>query len=81
MKYDFQTRSPYPPISGEGVKMTMETGTVGKLQSLIRLYHEGYRSPAIDQAVGKLIALEVEQSQAELQRLEARLLPTNKNII
>ena len=54
--------------------MTMETGTVGKLQSLIRLYHEGYRSPAIDQAVGKLIALEVEQSQAELQRLEARLL-------
>jgi tetrahydromethanopterin S-methyltransferase subunit G len=54
--------------------MTMETGTVGRLQSLIRLYHEGYRSPVIDQALGKLIALEVEQSQAELQRLEARLL-------
>jgi len=54
--------------------MTIETGTVGKLQSLIRIYHEGYRSPVIDRAVGKLIVLEVEQTRAELQRLEARLL-------
>jgi hypothetical protein len=52
----------------------METGTVGKLQSLIRLYHEGYRSPIIDQAVGKLVELEIERSRSELQRLEARLL-------
>ena len=54
--------------------MTIETGTVGKLQSLIRLYREGYRSPVIDQAVRKLVALEVEQTQTELQRLETRLL-------
>ena len=53
--------------------MTAESGTVGKLQSLIRLYREGYRSPVIDQAVRKLIAVEVEQTKAELQRLEARL--------
>jgi hypothetical protein len=53
--------------------MTMETGTVGRLQSLIRLYHEGYQSPVIDQAVGKLIVLEVERSRYELQRLEVRL--------
>lgn len=54
--------------------MTMETGTVDRLQSLIRLYHEGYRSPTIDHAVVKLIALEIEHARVELQRLEARLL-------
>ena len=54
--------------------MTRETGTVGQLQSLIRLYHGGYQSPVVDQAVKKLVALEVEQTRAELQRLEARLL-------
>lgn len=54
--------------------MSIDTGTVGKLQSLIRLYRDGYRSPVIDQAVRKLVALEVEQTQAELQRLDSRLL-------
>ena len=54
--------------------MTIETGTVERLQSLIRLYHKGYRSPVIDQAVRKLVALEVDQARAELQRLETRLL-------
>ena len=53
--------------------MTMEAGTVERLQSLLRLYREGYRSPIIDQAIAKLIALEIEQSQIELQRLEACL--------
>ena len=53
--------------------MTMGTGTVDRLQSLIRLYHEGYQSPTIDQAVVKLIALEIEQARVELQRLEPRL--------
>jgi hypothetical protein len=33
----------------------------------------GYRSPVVDQAVGKLIALEARQCRAELQRLAARL--------
>jgi hypothetical protein len=54
--------------------MTMETGTVDRLQSLIRLYHAGYQSPTIDQTVVKLIALETEQARVELQRLEPRLL-------
>jgi hypothetical protein len=51
----------------------MEAETVDRLQVLIQLYHEGYRSPLIDQAVGKLIELEADRSQVELQRLEARL--------
>ena len=54
--------------------MAIETGTIDRLQSLIRLYHEGYQSPIIDQAVVKLIALEIEQARVELQRLEPRLL-------
>ena len=54
--------------------MTIDTGTVERLQSLIRLYHQGYRSPVIDQAVRKLIVLEIDRIRAELQRLEARLL-------
>ncbi len=53
--------------------MEQETGTVGKLQSLIRLYDEGYRSAVVDRAVDKLVALEVEQTRKELQRLRARL--------
>lgn len=53
--------------------MGQETGTVGRLQSLIRLYDEGYRSIVVDRAVNKLVALEVEQTRAELQRLRARL--------
>lgn len=53
--------------------MSRETETVGKLQSLIRLYDEGYRSPVVDRAVKKLLAMEVKETQAELQRLEARL--------
>ena len=53
--------------------MTIEGGTVEKLQSLIRLYREGYCSPVVDRAVGKLIALEIERTRAELQRLETRL--------
>ncbi len=53
--------------------MRQETGTLERLQSLIRLYDEGYRSAVVDRAVDKLVALEVEQTQADLQRLGARL--------
>ncbi len=53
--------------------MGVETETMGKLANLLRLYQEGYRSQVIDQAVDKLIRLEVEQSQAEMQRLRERL--------
>lgn len=53
--------------------MTVQTQTVNRLQSLLDLYRSGYRSPVVDQTVGKLIALEVKQCRDELQRLAARL--------
>jgi hypothetical protein len=53
--------------------MTVQVSTVGRLQSLLDLYRSGYRSPVVDQTVGKLIALEIAQCRTELQRLVARL--------
>jgi hypothetical protein len=53
--------------------MKRETGTIEKLQSLIRLYDEGYRSDTVDRAVTKLVRLEIEQTEKDLQRLKARL--------
>ncbi len=53
--------------------MTVQTQTVGRLKSLLELYRGGYQSQVVDQAVSKLIALEVGQCRAELQRLAARL--------
>lgn len=53
--------------------MSQQTETVDKLQSLIRLYDEGYRSAVVDRAVSKLVTLEVEQTKMELQRLKVRL--------
>jgi hypothetical protein len=50
-----------------------ESETVGRLESLARLYREGYRSQTVDQAVQKLVALEVDDSLADLYRLEERL--------
>ena len=51
----------------------METETEDRLQTLIQLYREGYRNPVIDQAVEKLVALEVVQAREELLRLQERL--------
>jgi len=53
--------------------MTVQTQTVGRLQSLLELYLGGYQSQVVDQTVSKLISLEAGQSRAELQRLAARL--------
>ena len=51
----------------------MESETLDRLESLLRLYREGYRNPVIDQAVAKLVTLEVERARADLTRLEERL--------
>ena len=53
--------------------MTVQVSTVGRLQSLLDLYRSGYRSPVVDQTVGKLIALEIAECRAELPCLAARL--------
>lgn len=51
----------------------MESEPLDRLESLLRLYREGYRNPVIDQAVAKLVTLEVERARADLARLEGRL--------
>jgi len=51
----------------------VESETASRLESLARLYRQGYRSPVVDQAVEKLVALEAERSRNDLQRLEERL--------
>jgi len=53
--------------------MTIQTQTVGRLQSLLELYLGGYQSRVVDQTVSKLISLEISQCRAELQRLAPRL--------
>lgn len=53
--------------------MTVQTQTVGRLQSLLDLYLGGYQSPVVDQTVSKLVSLEAGQCRTELQRLAARL--------
>ena len=56
----------------------MEADTLDRLQRLTKLYRRGYRSPVIDQALGKLVVLEVEQCRIELQRLKARLVTSEQ---
>ncbi len=51
----------------------VESETVSRLESLVRLYRQGYCSPVVDQAVEKLVALETERSRQDLERLEERL--------
>ena len=53
--------------------MTVETGTVGRLEGLLRLYHTGYQSPVVDKTVEKLISLEIARSRGELTQLRERL--------
>ena len=53
--------------------MTVASGTESRLQSLLDLYREGYRSAVVDQALSKLVNLEIEQCRTDLKRLEERL--------
>ncbi|MEA3345785.1 MAG: hypothetical protein U9Q78_06015 [Chloroflexota bacterium] len=53
--------------------MNMVVPTLDKLQSLERLYRQGFRSEVIDRAVDKLLAAEIERAYAERRDLEARL--------
>ncbi len=47
--------------------------TLDKLQSLERLYRQGFRSEVIDRAIDKLLATEIKRAHAERRDLEARL--------
>lgn len=47
--------------------------TLNKLQSLEQLYRRGFRSEAIDRAIDKLLATEIERAYMERRDLDARL--------
>ena len=47
--------------------------TLSQIQSLVRLYQTGYRSPVIDASIQKLISLERARLQRELEELQKHL--------
>jgi len=47
--------------------------TLNKLQSLEQLYRQGFHSKVIDQAIDKLLAMEIERAQEDLNDLKSRL--------
>jgi len=53
--------------------MSVTIHTLDKLQSLEQLYRQGFHSQVIDQAIDKLLAMEIEQAQEDLRDLESRL--------
>lgn len=54
--------------------MTMQTSTINKLKKLESLYHQGYQSDIVDQALDKIIALESAQTRQELDYLRSQLI-------
>ena len=53
--------------------MTMQTSTLDKLKNLETLYHQGYQSNVIDQALEKIIALESAHTRQELKSIHVHL--------
>lgn len=53
--------------------MTVATKTVNRLESLLRLYSDGYQSDVIDQTMEKLLQMELADRQAQIQDLRERL--------
>lgn len=53
--------------------MTTNEGTLRKLQRLETLYQRGYRSEVVDRSLGKIVELEQNSVQRELQKLTGRL--------
>jgi len=50
-----------------------EVATIARLETLLSLYSKGFQSPVVDQTIEKLVHLEADRIQAELNRLSARL--------
>ena len=50
-----------------------ETPTVKRLRGLLGLYEQGFQSTHVDRAVIKLVEAEIENTEAELQRVRKKL--------
>ncbi len=53
--------------------MDAATYTLDRLQGLEQLYRHGFHSVVIDQTINKLLAAEIQQTQAEQRDLQIRL--------
>lgn len=53
--------------------MVADIQTIGRLETLLRLYRAGYQSAIVDKTVEKLTALEITRLENELTQLQARL--------
>ena len=53
--------------------MSIGGQTLTRIQSLERLYRQGYRSKTVDVTIDKLIALEQDRARRELAQIEQRL--------
>lgn len=50
-----------------------EVATIARLETLLSLYSKGFQSPVVDQTIEKLVHLETDRIQIELNRLSSRL--------
>ena len=53
--------------------MEAKHDTISKLKSFEALFQQGYKSQVIDQALNKLVGLELAKAKRELNEIEARI--------
>ena len=53
--------------------MAVDGQTIGRLETLLRLYQTGYQSATIDRTVAKLTAMEIARLENDLAQLTERL--------
>jgi len=58
---------------GQGKAMEAKHDTISKLKSFEALFRQGYKSQVIDQALNKLVELELAKAKRELNEIEARI--------
>lgn len=58
---------------GQEGAMEAKHDTISKLKSFEALFRQGYKSQVIDQALNKLVGLEMAKTKRELNEIEARI--------
>lgn len=58
---------------GQEKAMEAKHNTISKLKSFEALFRQGYKSQVVDQALNKLVGLELIKAKRELSEIEARI--------
>ncbi len=58
---------------GQEKAMEAKNDTINKLKSFEALFRNGYKSQVVEQALNKLVALELAKARHELNEIEARI--------